>query len=162
MTPSNEKSYSDALRGQMEQAAPPVGTPPRGRRQSRWIVLAAVAVILAFMGGIAAFVLSGISGPEKLAVATAESSPALVKRLGQPMKTSWAGTAHIEVSGATGHADFSLHISGPKGSGTLYAVESMLAGMWRLDQLEFAAEGSDERLDLLSPDSAPKPTAPPH
>jgi len=135
--------------------------PSRSWLRSHWKVVVAVWLGLALSGAVVAIVLIARSDAVKLAISTAESSPVLAERLGQPMKTGWFVSGSIEVTPASGHAELAIPISGPKGSGTIYAEARKRAGMWQLEMLQFGKDGSTERLDLLAADTPPKPTAAP-
>lgn len=108
-----------------------------------------------------ALVLMRNSDVAKLTIAMAESNPALSEQLGRPLKTGWFVPGKIEVTPASGHSVLTIPVSGPNGSGTIYAEGRKGAGVWHLEMLQFGNEGSSQRLDLLVPDSAPTPTAPP-
>jgi len=112
---------------------------------------------LALSGAIAAFLMIGNSEAAKLAIATPQSNPALAERLGYPLKTGWFVSGSIEVTPASGHAELAIPISGPKGSGTIYAEARKRAGLWHLEVLQFGNDGSSERLELLPADPS-KPT----
>jgi hypothetical protein len=107
------------------------------------------------------FALMRSSDAVKLAIATAKSNPALVERLGQPLKTGWFVAGSIEITPASGHAELAIPVSGPKGRGTIYAEARKRAGLWRLNMLQFGGEESDIRLDLLVADQTPDPISPP-
>ena len=99
------------------------------------------------------------SEPAQMSVAMAQSNPALVERLGTPLTRGRWVSGNISVSDASGNAELSIPISGPKGHGTLYVEAKKHAGLWHLDLLQFGADGSDARLDLLVQET-PKATAP--
>jgi len=127
------------------------------RADNRWkLVVAAVVgtvllAIVALLGLV--FSLMGNSDAAKLAIATAEANPALIERIGQPMKAGWMVTGNIETNPASGHAELAIPLSGPKGAGKLYVEARKQAGQWKLDLLQFAPDGSAERLDLLPADA---------
>jgi hypothetical protein len=77
------------------------------------------------------------------------SDPALVERLGQPMKAGWFIGGSIEVTPGSGKANLSIPISGPKGKGTVYTLAVKEAGIWRLTFLQFGADGESKRIQLL-------------
>jgi hypothetical protein len=116
---------------------------------------------LAVSGALMGFALMRSSDAVKLAIATAKSNPALVERLGQPLKTGWFVAGSIEITPASGHAELAIPVSGPKGRGTIYAEARKRAGLWRLNMLQFGGEESDIRLDLLVADQTPDPISPP-
>jgi hypothetical protein len=116
---------------------------------------------LAVSGALMGFALMRSSDAVKLAIATAKSNPALVERLGQPLKTGWFVAGSIEITPASGHAELAIPVSGPKGRGTIYAEARKRAGLWRLNMLQFGGEESDIRLDLFVADQTPDPISPP-
>jgi len=84
----------------------------------------------------------------KLTIATAQTNPALAEKLGLPLKTSELISGYTDAS--TGTALVVVPISGPRGSGVLYADVRKQSGIWQLRSLVFRAEGSTVNLDLLS------------
>lgn len=84
----------------------------------------------------------------------AQSYPAVIQRLGEPVKRGWMTTGSVETSGPSGHADLAIPLSGPKGKGTLYAVASKRAGQWILQTLQLKVEGERSALDLLAGSSS--------
>ncbi len=129
---------------------------PRGDNRWKLVVAAVVGVmvlgIVALLGLL--FALLGNSDAAKLAIKTAESHPALIERIGQPMQAGWLVTGNIESNPASGQAALVIPLSGPKGAGKLYVEAHKRAGQWQLDLLEFAPDGSADRLDLLPAEKA--------
>jgi hypothetical protein len=117
-----------------------------------WKPMLVVWIGLALSGAAAAFLMIKNSDAAKLALAKAESSSELAERLGRPLKAGWFVSGNIEVTPASGHAELAIPVSGPKGSGVLYAEAKKKAGLWRLEILQFGSEGTADRLDLLAPD----------
>ena len=138
----------------------PVGNVRQSWLQAHWKLVLAASVGLALCATIAVFASLRSSDVVKLAVATAESNPALADRLGRPLDAGWFVTGKLEVTPASGHAELAIPVSGPKGSGTLYAEGHKRAGIWHLEMLQFGSEHSNERLDLLH-DRGARETAPP-
>jgi cytochrome oxidase complex assembly protein 1 len=128
----------------------PSEKPRRGWLRTHWKLVLAVWLGLSLSGAVAAFYLLSNSDATKLAVATAESNPALAERLGRPLKTGWFVSGSIEVTHGSGHAELAIPVSGPKGRGTLYAEARKHAGLWHLELLQFGSNNSTERLDLLA------------
>lgn len=85
------------------------------------------------------------------ALDTAGRHPQVVAALGEPIEPGWFPGGSIEVSGSAGRADLSIPISGPNGSGTIYAVAYKEAGQWLFNRLEVAVEGRPDRIELLEP-----------
>jgi hypothetical protein len=95
------------------------------------------------------FTLVNDSDVSKLSFATAEVSPILKQRLGEPLKRGFLTSGNIQISGPSGHADIEIPLRGPKGKATLYAVGTKSAGVWKLEVLQAEFEGG-ERQDLLN------------
>jgi hypothetical protein len=133
---------------------PEDGKPHRGwlRRNWKWVV--SVWLGLSLSGGIAAFTMLRHSDATELAIATAESNPALVQQLGSPLKIGWFVSGNINVTPESGQAELAIPVSGPKDRGTIYAEAHKRAGLWHLDLLQFGRSNSDERLELLPHETA--------
>jgi Cytochrome oxidase complex assembly protein 1 len=101
--------------------------------RAHWKLLLVLWLGVTIAGAIAVFASIRTSDAAKLAIQTAESNPMLVERLGQPLKAGWFVSGNMEVTPASGHAELAIPISGPKGSGTIYAEERKRAGSgnWR-------------------------------
>ena len=138
----------------------PVEKTRQGWLQKHWKLVLAAAAGVALCATIAVFASLRSSDVVKLAVATAESNPALADRLGRPLDTGWFVTGKLEVTPASGHAELAIPVSGPKGSGTLYAEGHKRAGIWHLEMLQFGSERSNERLDLLHDRGASETVSP--
>ncbi|HVC91080.1 MAG TPA: cytochrome c oxidase assembly factor Coa1 family protein [Acidobacteriaceae bacterium] len=115
---------------------------------------------LGLLAGVYACTLVRTSDVTKLAITTAVSNPVVLEQVGSPMQTGWLFPAKITLRRDSGHARFSIPISGPRGSGTLYTEGLKEAGVWRLVMLEFKKYGSPDRIDLLA-NGAIQPAAPP-
>ncbi len=126
-----------------------IAVPRRSWAGAHWKIVLAVAVTVSVLAAILVFSLMRSSDAAKLAISAAESNPLLAQRIGQPLKVGWFVSGSIEVDPASGHADLAIPISGPSGSGTLYAELHKRAGLWQLDLLQFGKDNSDDRLDLL-------------
>jgi hypothetical protein len=89
------------------------------------------------------------SEPYQQAVAAARSHPDAREALGTPIEEGFLFSGNIHYSGSGGNADFAIPVSGPDGSGTLYAIAERTAGEWRLTTLRLEMHASEERIDLL-------------
>jgi hypothetical protein len=124
-------------------------------RNKKWAVpvgcLVAIAVIAGFFGGMFFIAFSAIkySGVYVESLKMAHASPAVVQALGEPIEEGFLVFGSIHVNGPSGEADISIPITGPKGSGTIYAVATKSAGIWRFELLEVDIKGSEDRIDLL-------------
>jgi len=124
-------------------------------RNKRWAVpvgcLVAIVVIVGFFGGLFLFAFSALkySGVYVESLKQAHASPAVLQALGEPIEEGFFVFGSIHVNGPSGEADISIPISGPKGSGTIYAVATKSAGIWHFELLEVDIKGSRGRIDLL-------------
>lgn len=117
--------------------------------------LGCLTVLLLIVGFIVAtmffaFSMMKSSDAFKLAFAKAQASPAVVKTLGEPIKSGLIVAGNINVSGPAGAADLSIPISGPKGRGTVYLKATKSMGEWTFEELVVKIEGTGERIDLLA------------
>ena len=119
------------------------------------IALLAIGFVVALLFGILSILRS--SDVYKQALEKARNTPAVAEALGKPIEAGWWFTGNINVSGPSGSADLAIPISGPKGSGTIYAVATKRAGEWRFKLLEVAVEGQAQRIPLISPQSVAEP-----
>lgn len=85
----------------------------------------------------------------KMAVAAAESNPAVKQRLGDPIKRGFFRSGRIEIDGPSGHADLEIPISGPSGQATVYAVARKSAGTWKFETLDVTFDRASPRVSLL-------------
>jgi hypothetical protein len=84
----------------------------------------------------------------KQAMLRATTNPTVISELGQPIESGWMVSGSISVSGSSGEADISIPISGPKKSGTIFAVSRKSAGEWKFSRLEVEVPGRP-RINLL-------------
>src|SRR5437660_11498144 len=84
----------------------------------------------------------------KLAVARAKADSRVVAALGSPIEEGWYLSGNTNVNGASGDADLSIPISGPKGKGTIYAVATKSAGEWTYSKLQVKIDSTGETIDL--------------
>ncbi len=84
----------------------------------------------------------------KTAVSRAKANPEVVAVLGTPIKEGFFVSGNTNVNGGSGKADLSIPISGPKGSGTIYATATKSAGEWNYSQLVVEIAATKERIDL--------------
>ena len=136
--------------------------PPSALSRRTWVILAGAAIgLVLIIGGFAwmtfAFASDAFSRSDAVreALARAQGSSALQARLGVPIAEGRIVSGSISESGPTGKADLDIPLIGPKGSGDLFATASKSAGVWSFTTLEFQAEDSSERLDLLKSDASP-------
>ncbi len=69
-----------------------------------------------------------------------KNNPQVIASIGSPVKDGWYMTGTIKTSGSGGEADISFPVSGPQGSGKVYAVAEKSAGKWTFTTLVFEDE----------------------
>ena len=128
---------------------------PRARedwfaRHWKLLVLASVGVFAIFGFSIFAIVLGVLRSTPVYteALADARVHPAVKSELGEPVEAGWFVCGSVNVSGSSGAADLTIPISGPTGSGTLFAIAEKRAGRWRFELLEVEVEGREDRIPL--------------
>jgi TonB family protein len=109
------------------------------------LILAGVALV----GGIVFVAMSAIKSSDvyKGALGVAQTHPAAVERLGEPIRDGWLVKGNVEFDGNGGRANFEVPVSGPKSSGTLYVRAVSPDGAWLYERLDLAAGG--ETVSLL-------------
>lgn len=126
-------------------------------RNWKWIVptgcLGLLVAVAALGVGIFFVVMSAVKSSEvyRYALAKAKSNPEVVAVLGEPIKDGLLVRGSIESNGLWSHAKFSIPISGPKNSGTVYAEASRsddTVGDWVFTTLEVEVAGRADRIDL--------------
>jgi hypothetical protein len=80
----------------------------------------------------------------------AQAHPELKAALGEPIESGFWISGSININGASGRADISVPISGPKGSGTLYVIGTKTANRWQYSTMEVELPGRPTRVNLLA------------
>ncbi len=93
--------------------------------------------------------------PYKDAFAKARIHPAVIEALGSPIKEGFFVSGNTNVSGATGEANLSIPISGPKGKGTIYVKAEKSLGRWSYSDLIVEIQKTGHRIDLLKGPAPP-------
>jgi TonB family protein len=108
------------------------------------LLLAGVALI----GGIVLVAMSAIKSSEVYqgALKIAQTHPAAVERLGQPVKDGFFVNGKINFEGGSGNADFEVPVSGPKNSGTLRVSAVNTGGAWMYQKLDLVVGGETTSL----------------
>ena len=97
------------------------------------------------------------SQPYVDALEAAQSHPAVIEALGEPIEAGWMLSGNISLNGSSGEADLSFPISGPLGDGTVYVIGDKQAGEWSYSLMEVEIGATGERIDLLGPRPAEQP-----
>ncbi len=126
-------------------------------RNWKWLLATFLLGGLALVFGVFALIMGAIRSSDvaQASVATAQSNRQVAQRLGSPIEEGWLLSGSVNVSNASGDADLSVPISGPKGKGTVYVTARKSAGRWHYSVMQVAIDGTDERIDLLEAAAAP-------
>lgn len=140
------------------QPVQPISQAPRPgwwSRNWKWFLpmgcLTFVALVVGFVGLLIVVVFGAMRSSDvyKEAVRRAKSNAEVAEALGAPLKEGWFLLGKTNVNGPSGEADISIPISGPNGSGTIYAVAEKSAGQWNYTTLQVEVSGTGKRIDLL-------------
>ncbi len=124
-------------------------------RNWKWLVPVCVGAPVLVCAGSVTLIFSLVFGlikgsePYGQAMDTARTDTAVISAIGAPVEDGFLVTGNIEVSPSSGYADLAIPISGPKGSGTIYAEAEKYEGEWYFSTLEVVVEETDEWIDLL-------------
>jgi hypothetical protein len=91
----------------------------------------------------------------KDALARAKAHPAVIEALGSPVTEGFFVSGNTNVSGASGEANLSIPIAGPKGNGTIYVAARKSLGQWNYSGLVVEIPKTHQRINLLQ---RPAPT----
>ena len=133
------------------------------QRNWKWCVPVLGALLLAlfaaFVFGIVALIFGAIksSGPYQHAITRAQSDPAVIAALGEPIHAGWFVQGNISTSGASGEADLAIPLDGPRADGTLYVVAEKRAGDWRYETLAVNVDGGERIVLVDATSSTPNP-----
>jgi hypothetical protein len=117
-------------------------------------------VFVAFISAVVLIVLSAVKSTDvyKGALARARAYPAVIDALGSPITEGFLVSGNTNVNGASGEANLSIPVSGPKGRGTLYVAATKSLGRWNYSGLVLEMAKTHQRIDLLQ---SPIPGNPP-
>lgn len=129
-------------------------------RNWQWLLATLFLGGLVLMVGFVALIMGAIRSSDvaKASVAMAQSNRRVVQHLGAPIAEGWLLSGSVNVSNASGDADLSVPISGPKGKGTVYVTAHKSAGRWNYSLMQVAIDASDEKIDLLYGGAAAAPS----
>jgi hypothetical protein len=151
----------------VEQTSPLVHSVP-GRdwwlRNWKWFVpvgcMGTLVLFVAFVSSVALIVFSAMKSTDvyKEALARAKANSAVIEALGSPIIEGFLVSGNTNVNGASGEANLSIPISGPKGKGTIYVSANKSLGRWNYSGLIVEIGKTHQRIDLLrSPVPASSP-----
>jgi hypothetical protein len=142
-------------KGRMETVTQGQPAPGWWSRNWKWFVPTGCCLTPLVLGGaFLAFVVVVVFGAlkqsdvYKTAVARAKSDSRVTAALGTPISEAWYLSGNTNVNGASGDADLSIPISGPKGKGTIYAVATKSGGEWTYSKLNVKIDSTGETIDL--------------
>src|SRR5437764_1676282 len=117
-------------------------------------------LFVVFVVSVVVIVFSAVKSTDvyKDALARAKSHPAVIEALGSPVTEGFLVSGNTNVNGASGEANLSIPITGPKGKGTIYVSAKKSLGQWNYSGLGFEIAKTHQRIDLLqSPTPANSP-----
>jgi hypothetical protein len=110
-------------------------------------------LFVVFVGSIALIVFSAMKSSDvyKDALARAKTHPSVIEALGSPVTEGLLLSGNTNVNGASGEANLSIPVSGPKGKGTIYVAATKSLGQWNYSGLVLEIARTHQRIDLLPP-----------
>ena len=143
----------------METPPLPPPMPPTNwfGRNWKWVVPVGCLLPVLFLGGCALaifFFAMGVmkqTDVYKTAVARAQTNPAVIEAIGSPISQIGIVSGKSNVNGATGEANLSIPMKGPKGKATLYVEAKKSADIWYFQTMQLKVQKTGERIDLNSP-----------
>jgi cytochrome oxidase complex assembly protein 1 len=151
----------------VEQSPPALPRTPRPnwwkRNCKRFVPLGGFSMALlfvAFVGSVVLIVFSEVKSNDvdKDALARAKAHPAVIEALGAPNREGFLVSGNTNVDGASGGANLSIPVSGPKGKGTIYLAATKSLGRWNYSGLVLEIAETHQRINLLqrpAPASSP-------
>jgi hypothetical protein len=151
----------------VEQAPPPRPPTPKlnwWKRNWKWFVplgcFSTVVLFVVFVGSVVLIVFSAVKSTDvyKDAFARTKAHPAVIEALGSPITEGFLVSGNTNVNGASGEANLSIPITGPKGKGTIYVAAKKSLGQWNYSGLVLEIAKTHQRIDLLqraAPASSP-------
>jgi hypothetical protein len=124
-------------------------------RNWKWFVpagcLSLLVLFVAFVASIALILFSAMKSTDvyKDALARAKANSVVIEALGSPIAEGFLVSGNTNVNGASGEANLSIPISGPKGKGTIYVAANKSLGRWNYAGLIVEIAKTHQRIDLL-------------
>jgi hypothetical protein len=112
--------------------------------------LGVLAAVAACVGGTLYLATSSMKSSEVYteALAAAQNDPQVQEALGTPIEAGTFVTGSMQTQGLSGDASLNIPISGPNGSGTIFASARRENGKWMFYTLAVAVDGSDDLIVL--------------
>jgi hypothetical protein len=113
-----------------------------------------------FVGSVVLIVLSTVKSTVvyKNALARARAEPSVIEELGSSVTGGFLVSGNTNVNGASGEANLSIPVAGPKGKATIYVAAQKSLGRWNYSGLVVEIAKTHQRIDLLqraTPASSP-------
>ena len=159
-----QKASLSKYKSSVEQNPPPISStakPNWWKRNWKWCVplgcFSVALLFVVFVGSVVLIVFSAVKSTDvyKDALARAKAHPAVIEALGSPITEGFLVSGNTSVNGASGEANLSIPIAGPKGKGTIYVAAKKSLGQWNYSGLGFEIAKTHQRIDLLQ---SPRPT----
>jgi hypothetical protein len=150
----------------METTPPPISAPPKRNwwaRNWKWFVptgcLTLIVLFIAFSVVIVSFAFGIMKSTDiyKESLAKAKTHPAVIEALGSPIKDGFFFSGQTSENGASGEANLSIPISGPRGNGTIYVKAEKSLGRWNYSDLVVEIKKTGERIDLRKDGKSKQP-----
>jgi hypothetical protein len=150
----------------MEQTPPPIPPTPKSnwwKRNWKWFVplgcFSIALLFVVFVASVALIVFSAMKSTDvyKDALTRARAHPAVADAFGSPITDGFLVSGNTNVNGASGEANLSIPISGPKGKGTIYVSATKSLGRWNYSGLVLEVAKTHQRIDLLQSSTPANP-----
>jgi hypothetical protein len=150
----------------LDEIPPPILATPRPnwwKRNWKWFVPVTVVTlamfVVALVGSIVLIVFSAVKSTDvyKEALMRAKAHPAVIQAIGLPITEGFLISGNTSVNGASGEANLSIPISGPKGKATIYVAATKSLGRWNYSGLVAEIEKTHQRINLLQNAAVPTP-----
>ena len=138
-------------------------------RNWKWVVPVGCLLPVLFLGGCALaifFFATGVlkqTDAYKTALVRAQANPAVIEAIGSPISQTGIVSGNSNVNGATGEANLSIPLRGPKGKATLYVEAKKSTDIWYFQTMVVKIGKTGERIDLNQlplPTRRPSPSHP--
>ncbi|PYJ63645.1 MAG: hypothetical protein DME20_10730 [Verrucomicrobia bacterium] len=159
MPRTSPPTYKDPVE-QTPSAVSPTPRPNWWKRNWKWFVpvgcFSIAVLFVAFVAAVVLIVFSAVKSTDvyKDALTRAKAHPAVIEALGSPITEGFLLSGNTNVNGASGEANLSIPVSGPKGKGTIYVAATKSLGRWNYSGLVLEIAKTHQRIDLLQ-----RPTA---
>jgi hypothetical protein len=136
--------------------------PRRSGKQTFGIIALILGCVIAAIGGLILLVFNALRNSEaaRTAIQVAAQHPEVTNVTGTPLKIGLKLTGSINTTATGGNANFNLPISGPKGRGSLLAIERRRNSVWAVTRLDFLPAGAT-KADMIHIIQPPMDTAEP-